>query len=30
VVARAAVAIVTRWDLVGINLDAIDDDLAGT
>ena len=30
VAARAVVATVTRWDLVGINLDAIDDDLTGT
>jgi hypothetical protein len=26
----AAVATVTRWDLVGINVDAIDDELTGT
>jgi hypothetical protein len=29
-VAGAAVATVTRWDLVGINLDPIDDDRTGT
>ena len=30
VVAGAAMATVTRWDLVGINVDAIDDELTGT
>jgi uncharacterized protein YciI len=30
VVAGAAVATVTRWDLVGIDVDAIDDELTGT